>query len=285
MRHPIPILLACLLCAVPVISLGAGDALSNIRNSKSITIAYSPDSLPMSYADQTGSPAGYSVELCRRVVAHLKERLGLDELKTNWIKGNTPERLEAVASGKAHLECGTTTVTLDRQEKVDFSNFVFIETGGILVRNDAGIERLTHLEGRKIAVVADTTTDKRLRKALAVNAVSAQIVPIGEASEGMRLMEKGEVDAFAGDRLVLVGQAGASELRDDLGMVTEEFSFDPYAFALPRGDADFRLEVNRALAALYRSDDIGNIFIKSFGANAVPGDLLKVVYLLYGFAD
>ncbi len=278
--------LFCLILAVaPLSAMAGGDTLSRISESKSITIAYSPDSLPISYQDESGSAAGYSVELCRRIVAHLKETLALDTLKTNWIKGNTPERLQAVADGRADMECGTTTVTLARQEMVDFSNFVFVESGGVLVKADAGIERLVHLEGKKVAVVPDTTTDKRLRKALGVNAVTAEMVPISDAGEGMARLEKGEVDAFAGDRLVLVGQANASELRDNLGMVMEEFSLDPYAFSLPRGDADFRLEVNTALAKIYRSDEIGRIFSKSFGPNAAPADLLQVVYLFYGFAD
>lgn len=278
-------LFGLMFAAVPVAASADGDTLSRISETNSITIAYSPDSLPISYEDDSGSAAGYSVELCRRIVAHLKENLGLDTLKTNWIKGNTPERLKAVADGRADMECGTTTVTLDRQEKVDFSNFIFVESGGVLVKADAGIERLVHLDGKKVAVVPETTTDKRLRKAMTVNAVTAEMVPISDAGEGMAKLEAGEVDAFAGDRLVLVGQASASELKDNLGMVMEEFSLDPYAFALPRGDSDFRLEVNRALAKIYRGDDIGRIFSKSFGPNATPAELLQVVYLFYGFAD
>ena len=285
MRMTMPFIIAVVLGFTSVGAAAATDTLDRIRQSGEITLAYSPDSLPVSYTDANGSPTGYSVEICRRIVAHLKEVLGLEELKASWITGNTPERLQAVAAGKADLECGTTTVTLDRQEEVDFSNFVFVESGGILVRADAGIERLTHLEGKKIAVTPGTTTEKRLRRELDKNAISSEFVSIMDAGEGMVLLEKGDVDAVAGDRLVLVGRASGSDLRDKLALMKDQFSFDPYAFALPRGDAAFRLEINRALAALYRSDEIAKIFRQSFGTSVQPGELVVAIYLLYGFAD
>ena len=84
---------------------------------------------------------------------------------------------------------------------------------------------------------------------------------------------------------MLVGRASGSDLRDKLALMKDQFSFDPYAFALPRGDSAFRLEINRALAALYRSDEIAKIFRQSFGTSVQPGELVVAIYLLYGFAD
>ena len=68
-------------------------------------------------------------------------------------------------------------------------------------------------------------------------------------------------------------------------MLTAQFSIDPYAFALPREDADFRLAVNRVLAQLYRSGAIEKIFARWFGANAEPSVLLQAVFFLNAYAD
>lgn len=285
MKRFVGLCLVALLASVPGLAAGAPDTLAEIKRTGTITIAYSPGSLPFSFKDEAGKPAGYSVDICRRIVAGLQAKLKVSALKTRWIAGNTPGRLKVVAEGKADIECGTTTVTLSRQEKVDFSNFVFVELGGVLVKSDAGIERLTHLDDKKIAVVPGTTTEKRLKRALLGKLVQAEFVPIEEAGEGMKLLDAGEVEAYAGDRLVLMGQAAASRDRENLSMLTEQFSIDPYAFALPRGDSDFRLAVNEGLAHLYRTGEIEKIFVEWFGPKAEPSTLLRAVYFLYGFAD
>ncbi len=285
MKRLVGLCLIALFVSVPAAAVGAPDTLAKIKRTGTITIAYSPSALPFSFKDKAGKPAGYSVDLCRRIVAGLQSKLKVPALKTRWIAGNTPGRLKVVSEGKADIECGTTTVTLSRQESVDFSNFVFVELGGVLVRSDAGIDRLTHLDERKIAVIPGTTTERRLKLSLLGQLVKADFVSIEEAGEGMKLLDAGKVDAFAGDRLVLMGQASKSRDRESLSMLTENFSVDPYAFALPRGDADFRLAVNEGLAHLYRTGEVEKIFADWFGPKAEPSTLLRSVYFLYGFPD
>ena len=285
MKRLVGLCLIALFVSVPAAAVGAPDTLAKIKRTGTITIAYSPSALPFSFKDKAGKPAGYSVDLCRRIVAGLQSKLKVPALKTRWIAGNTPGRLKVVSEGKADIECGTTTVTLSRQESVDFSNFVFVELGGVLVRSDAGIDRLTHLDERKIAVIPGTTTERRLKLSLLGQLVKADFVSIEEAGEGMKLLDAGKVDAFAGDRLVLMGQASKSRDRESLSMLTENFSVDPYAFALPRGDADFRLAVNEGLAHLYRTGEVEKIFADWFGPKAEPSALLRSVYFLYGFPD
>lgn len=285
MRRLFGLCLVACLASAPALAMGAPDTLGKIKQTGRVTIAFSPDSLPFSFKDKSGKPAGYSVDICRRIVAGLQAQLKVPALKTRWVAGNTPGRLSVVSQGKADIECGTTTVTLSRQEKVDFSNFIFVELGGILVKSNAGIERLTNLDKKKIAVIPGTTTEKRLRLALMGRLVKAKFVPIKEARQGMKLLDSGKVDAYAGDRLVLLGQAASSRNPKDLSMLTAQFSVDPYALALPRGDSDFRLAVNEGLAHLYRTGEIEKIFREWFGPSAEPSVLLRAVYFLYGFAD
>jgi hypothetical protein len=47
-----------------------------------------------------------------------------------------------------------------------------------------------------------------------------------------------------------------------------------------RGDSDFRLVANRALARVYGSPDIATIFGKWFGALGKPGDVLVLMFAL-----
>lgn len=279
------LMMAACLVVSPVFGVQAAGTLGKIQASKTIVIAYNPNAQPFSFDGEDKQPAGYSIAICKRVVAGIQSQLGLSDLKVKWIPGNTPSRLAAVAEGKADMECGTTTVTLSRQEKVDFSNMIFVESGGVLVKSDSGINQFADLEGKKIAVIPGTTTEKRLRETLEKKVINAKLIPIEQASEGMSALDRGKVDAYAGDRVVLLGQASAAKDPKNLSMLTAQFSIDPYAFALTRGDPDFRLAVNRVLARLYRTGEIEQIFNRWFGPKAEPSVLLQAVYFLNAFAD
>jgi ABC-type amino acid transport substrate-binding protein len=268
----------------PALAGAAPDTLGKIKSSQTITIAYSDNSLPFSFTED-GKPSGYSVDLCKEIVDSLKQQLGLEDIKVQWKAANTPERLRMVEKGEADLECGTTSITLDRQEKVDFSNEIFIESGGVLVLADSDMQGLISLGGKKVAVIPGTTTEKRLAKALERKHVNAEMVKIKNAKEGIEALDAKKVDAYAGDQLTLAGEVAQSKDPSRYAMLTQQFSIDPYGLALPRGDADFRLAVNRALARVYREGAIEQIFVGAFGPDAEPSDILKVVYLINAYPD
>jgi polar amino acid transport system substrate-binding protein/glutamate/aspartate transport system substrate-binding protein len=54
---------------------------------------------------------------------------------------------------------------------------------------------------------------------------------------------------------------------------------------LRRGDADFRLAVNRVLSRVYRSGDIVPLYERWFGSFARASDLLKAMYLLHSLPE
>jgi len=64
-----------------------------------------------------------------------------------------------------------------------------------------------------------------------------------------------------------------------------DFSREPYAFALPRNNADFRLVVNAALAKIYRTGEVDRILERWLGEDSEPTALLETVYFIDGFGD
>jgi putrescine:ornithine antiporter len=51
----------------------------------------------------------------------------------------------------------------------------------------------------------------------------------------------------------------------ELHFVDRFFTFEPLALALPRGDEDLRLIVDRTLSRLYRSGDVNAVYAGWFG--------------------
>ncbi len=258
----------------------APDTLAKIKAAKAVNVAFSGDSLPFSFVGEGNKPAGYSIDLCQKVINAVGRAVGVPDLAVHWMPGTVTERLQMVASGKADLECANTTETQGRLRDVDFSNLIFVDGGGFAVRGDAPINTFADFSGKKIAVIKGTTTEQRLNAALKSRLVNAQVVTVTDGSEGIAMLGSGAVDAYAGDKIKLIGLVAQAKEPDKYAMLVEDLSFEPYAFALPRGDSAFRLEVNKALTQVYLGGEIDGIFSKWLGKLGRPSGLLAAMYLL-----
>lgn len=279
------LLLLALALTAPACAMRTPGTLQKIADTKTMAIGYRESSPPFSFRDREQKPAGYSVELCTRIAQDIRESLKLADLKLQWVKVTPEDRIPAVVDGKVDLECGTTTNTLGRQEQVDFSHLTFVDGGSFLIKADSGIRQLSDLVGKKIGVIPGTTTEKALREWMPKNAPSLQLVSVKEHNEGIAALEKGQVDAYASERVVLILLGATSPSVANLALVDEYISYDPYAFMMRRGDAPFRLAVNRALSKIYRSGDIFPIYQRWFGALGRPTPLLLHLYLLHSLPD
>ena len=284
-RFLIGALVAGSLFATGAIAESAPNTLGKIKAAKVINVAFASNALPFSFVGTNNEPAGYSIDLCKRVIARIGQAVGQPNLKVNWLAGSTPERLRMVATGKVDLECGNTSQTFARLASVDFSGLIFVDAGGIMIRADSSFNSMADLDGKKIAVLKDTTTEARLNAIVQKHLVNTRVVQVGDANEAVAMLESGSVDAYAGDKIKLVGLAAQAKDPAKFALLTEEISFEPYAMALPRGDAALRLEVNRALTQVYLSDDIETIFARWLGVLGRPTGLLSAMYLLYSIPE
>ncbi len=259
----------------------SGPTLDRIKATGTITLGYRDAAAPFSAKQRNGAVRGYSVELCEKVAAAVGRALGLPELKVVWKPVDSESRITDVVERRIDAECGSTTITLSRMERVDFSLPIFVDGGSALVR--AGREAptsITGLAGKRVAVMPATTTETALRKALAVTGVAATLVTVKDPADGLAQLLAGQVDAYASDRLLLVRLAADSGKGDALTLLDSDFSFEPYALVLPRDDPDFRLIVNRTLVGLYKSGEIDPIFIRWLGPYGRPGALLNAMFYL-----
>jgi ABC-type amino acid transport substrate-binding protein len=272
--------LAAGVAAIPAHAQSIPDTLAKIRAAKQINVAFSGDSLPFSYVEKDNQPAGYSIDLCKKVIAQVGRAAGVPDLKVNWLVGTVAERLQMVASGKADLECANTTATQSRMQTVDFSGLIFVEGGGLLVRADSATQKLGDLGGKRIGVIAGTTTEARLEQALKERLVNAKVTKLKDGNEGVAMLESGSLDAFASDKIKLIGLAAQAKDPGKLAMLADDLSYEPLAFAVPRGDSTYRLEVNKALTRVYTGGELDTIFKQWFGSLGRPSALLAAMYLL-----
>lgn len=260
------------------------QTLERIRDSGTFKLGYREDAAPFAFKDTLGEPAGFSVELCRLVAAETKAALGLDEIAIEYVAVGTEDRFQAVQDGRIDLLCGATTVTLSRRELVDFSLFTFLDGAAVLLRAD-GPEDLEGLAGQKIGVRGATTTEEALRNTLAERQMDAEVVTVANHNDGLSKLEAGEIAAYFGDQAILMFLANGSDAPEKLKLSDRQLTFEPYALALTRGDSDFRLVVDRALAGAYRSGLVDQLFANAFGPKAKQSPALRAVYLINGLAE
>jgi glutamate/aspartate transport system substrate-binding protein len=277
-------LLMALTVAGPVWSQDLDGTLKKIKASSTLTLGYLESAPPFSFPGPDRRPVGYSIDLCTHVASSIQKQLGIN-LKLNWAPVTTENRLEMVASGKVDIECGTSTASLSRQERVDFSLMTFVDGGGLLAKSDLKLGAVADLADKRIAVIPGTTTETALQKFLKEEFVTVQLVRVKNHLEGLAAVEKGSAEAFASDRGILIGLAVTSKDPTRFALPGILFSYEPYGFMLRRNDAAFRLAVNRALAGLYRSGGIAPIYERWFGGFGKPSPAIQAMYMLNGLPE
>jgi ABC-type amino acid transport substrate-binding protein len=266
----------------------AQGTLERIRERGELRIGYRADARPLSFEEE-GKPAGYSIDLCRRIAAGVSEHLSLPGMKATYVKVTAENRFDAIASGDIDIECGATTITLGRLENVDFTLMTFVTGGSFLSKADARVGTTADLAGKRVAVMRDTSTATALQAFLTENRIDARVVQVETREAGMQRLQRGDVDAFAGDQIVLLG-AALNVIEQDgdanFSFADELFSYEPYGFMVRRNDADFRLVVNRELAEIFRDGDQAPIYQQWIGTNGVkPSPMLIAMYLVQGLSE
>jgi len=287
MRRLSFLLLALCLLHTNVSAQELTGTLKRIADSGEFKIGYVPDAPPMSFTDKDGNPVGYTIALCKSVAAAVKRATGLEEMKISYVPLVLPEeRLSAVEDGTVDIECAASTITLSRRERVDFSLMTFITGGAVLSLKESPVPSINYLEDKTIAVIKGTTTHATLRQFSEVNEVGITLRIIETHAKGMELLDAGKVDGYATDRAMIVGQVLRSPNAALYTISSDVFSLEPHALMLKRGDTDFRLIVDRALANLYRTARIQRIYHDWFGRYGEPmSPIVKAMYEFQAVAE
>jgi len=236
--------------------------LLQVQKSGKIKIGYRQDQPPMSFLDKDSTPAGYSIDLCKLIAAEVETKIG-GTVAIEYVPVTAAERFNALSDNRIDILCGSTTKTLSRGELVDFTQLTFVTGAAFMTLKDTRI--MNNFNGKKIGVVKGTTTEAALRGLFQETAVNADIVLLNATAAGRDALEKGEIDAFAADQVVLIGQALAAANPENFAILPNVFTYEPFALAVRRNDADFRLVADRVISRLYRTKQIVKTYDKWFG--------------------
>jgi polar amino acid transport system substrate-binding protein/glutamate/aspartate transport system substrate-binding protein len=276
--RPLHALLALAIAAAMMTGQASAATLERIDARGSIKLGVRADAPPFAAINKTGEAVGYMVDVCRAVAEETRRALNRETLKIEYVPLTAQNRFEAVRNHEVDILCGPTTQTLSRREIVDFSLPTFVD-GASVVLPVGGAATFSQLDGRRIGVRAGTTTEEALDNALRSMSMSAEVVAVEDHFEGVAAVRDGTLDAYFADMAILMFVLRQTENPESLRVASQQFTQEPYALALERGDSDFRLVVDRTLARIYRSGRVAELFRAHF-APAGPSDLLRALFVI-----
>ena len=287
MKRALSVLLVLLVCASTTLhAQELAGTLKKIKESNTISLGARETSLPFSYLDDQQNVIGYSMDLCARIVDAIKLELNLPNLQVKQTPVISQTRVPLVANGTIDLECGSTTNTLTRQKQVEFSHITFIGGTRLLVRANSGIKEVEDLKGKTVSVSQGTTNERTIKTLSDQKQLGIKILNVKDHGEGFLAVETGRVQANISDDIQLLALAKNAKKPKDYAVVGRHLSYEPFGLMFRRGDADFKLIVNKTLSQLFRSGEIEQIYDKWFLPLGAPLDSkLKTAFAIQALPE
>jgi glutamate/aspartate transport system substrate-binding protein len=252
----------------------ASQTLDKIKSTGAVTMGVRESSIPMSYTTGDSRFDGYHVEICRMILADIKDKLGMSAIRINYQPVTSQNRVPLVQNGTVDIECGTTTNNTARAKDVGFANTLYVEEVRIAVKANSGINSISQLADKKVAVTTGTTSVQLLRKHEKAKGINFDEVFGKDHADSFLLLESGRADAFVMDGSILAGNIANSKIPKDYKIVGEVLSTEPIAIMVPKNDPEFKEAVNAAIAKIVANGKMPGLWNKWFLTPIPPKNIV-----------
>jgi ABC-type amino acid transport substrate-binding protein len=280
LRAGLPLLAACLLTTVAAAQSGGSEGLSPtlaaIKAAHAVRLGYRESSPPFSFLDQANRPIGYSLELCEAVVDEIGIEVDDANLKIDYVKVTSDDRIQAVLQNKIDLECGSTTANAERAKQVAFSPLMFVAGTKLMVPKASSVSSATDLKGKTVVVTKGTTNEQAMHNVDKKFSLGLNIVSSPDHEQSYQMLVDGKADAFATDDILLYGLIARHKSQDKFRITGEYLSYDPYGIMFRKGEPQLTAVVERAFRKLGSNHDLIPLYNKWFVSRLPTGEKLNV---------
>lgn len=240
------LLMTCLTACGP-----SGATLAQVKEAGKLSIATSPDFPPFESLAEGGKVEGIEIDILNIIC----EKLGV-ELEINQMDFDSV--LPAIAAGKYNVGVSGISVTPKRQKNALFTDPYCLAAQAIVVLKDSPIATKADLTGKKIAVQTGTTAETYcMENKYDISAFAAN-------NDAQSALLTGKVDAWVIDDLTAAEMVKAyNEANgEQLVILSEALTTEPYAFAFCFGSETLVAEINKIIAELLADGTVAEIFQK-----------------------
>ena len=217
----------------------AGSTMAAIVEAGELRVGTKIDQPGFGLANTAGEPEGFDVEMAKLVAA----KLGLTEDQITFTETVSANREPFLQNGQVDMVVATYTINDKRKEVVDFAGPYYEAGQDIMVAagNPEGIEGPDDLAGKTVCSVEGSTPAENIR----TNYPEASLVLYDVYSKCADDLRNGNVQAVTTDNVILTGLVAGSP--DELELVGNPFTEEPYGIGVPKGEDDFRAFINDVL--------------------------------------
>jgi len=255
---------------------GLSPTLARIKSGHVVHVGYRESSPPFSFLDQANRPTGYSIELCQAVVEEIGVEVDDPNLKIEYVKVTSDDRIAAIVQGKADLECGSTTANAERAKQVAFSPLMFVAGTKLMVAKDSPISAPKDLQGKTVVVTKGTTNEQAMHAVDKKFNLGLNIVTAADHEQSYQMLVDGKADAFATDDILLYGLIARHKSQDKFRVVGDYLSYDPYGIMYRKGEPQLTAVVERTFRKLGTNHDLVPLYNKWFVSRLPTGERMNV---------
>ncbi|MGW4651587.1 glutamate ABC transporter substrate-binding protein [Kitasatospora sp. NPDC004289] len=209
----------------------------------------------------TGQYSGFDIEIAKMVAADL----GFAPEQIQFRTIASANRETALQNGQVDYYVGTYTINDNRKKLVGFAGPYYIAGQGLLVRQqEKDIDGPQDLGGKKVCSAAGSTPYQRIQK----DYPQATLVGYDTYSACVDNLITAQVDVVTTDDTILMGYA--AKVPDELKLVGQPFSKEPYGIGTPRNDTVLRGVINDALQHHEQNGDWKKAYDATLGLSGVP---------------
>lgn len=245
-----------------VLPEATSPALNRIAARGAVYLGYREAAMPFSYLTTTGGmPTGYIWELCTGLVKSIEARVG-KPLKIVPVASNENSRIMLMKTGVIDFDCGASVNSVARQKQVGFSDNVYFSELKFLVRGDSAFNTFEQLAGKRIVVPAGGIVERQLKQSALASNIVFQMMLAETEVEAVAMLAKGEVDAFAGEDVLLAAQSAlhAGSFR----LLEKSLSSEPYAIMMSKDDPVLKQLVDETLQGQMQRGELSALYDKWF---------------------
>src|SRR3974390_240417 len=255
---------------------GLSPTLAAIKSRHAVHLGYRESSPPFSFLDQANRPIGYSLELCEAIVDEIGVEVDDPDLKIEYVKVTSDDRIPAVVQGKIDLECGSTTANAERAKLVALSPLIFVAGTKLMVPKDSTISVPKDLQGKTVVVTRGTTNEQAMHAIDKKFSLGLKIVTASDHEQSYQMLVDGKADAFATDDILLYGLIARHKSQDKFKVTGDYLSYDPYGIMFRKGEPQLKEVVERAFRKLGTNHDLVPLYNKWFVSRLPTGEKLNV---------
>src|ERR1700704_5312615 len=269
------VLLAAAAAAQTGGSEGLSPTLANIKKTHVVRLGYRESSPPFSFLDQSNRPIGYSLELCEAIVEEIGVEVDDADVKIEYVKVTSDDRIPAVTQNKIDLECGSTTANAERAKLVAFSPLMFVAGTKLMVPKASTISAPTDLKGKTVVVTKGTTNEQAMYAIDKKFSLGLNIVTSPDHEQSYQTLVDQKADAFATDDILLYGLIAQHKARDKFRVTGDYLSYDPYGIMFRKGEPQLAAVVERTFRKLGSNRDLIPLYNKWVVARLPTGEKLN----------